>query len=83
MENSNAFHGLLDATTGGMPPQGVTMLSRWHSIGSGRGFAIAETDDPVALSRWCREWSDLMSFEVLPVINDEQIAEVLAQRPGS
>ncbi|MDA9954246.1 DUF3303 domain-containing protein [Planktomarina sp.] len=30
--------------TGGMPPEGVTMLSRYHNVDGSGGFAIAETD---------------------------------------
>lgn len=64
--------------TGALPPEGVTMLARWFDVAGGRGFAISETDDPVAIVRWCREWTDLMSFEVIPVINDEQLVSALA-----
>jgi len=64
--------------TGGPPPEGVNMLARWHDVASGRGFAISETDDPVAIAKWCREWSDLMTFEIIPVVNDEQLVTVLA-----
>ena len=65
--------------TGAPPPDGVTMLSRWHDVAGGRGFAIAEADDPVAIAKWTRQWADLLSFEIVPVINDEQIAAVLSE----
>ena len=61
-----------------MPPDGVTMLARWHDVAGRRGFAISETDDPLAIAKWCREWNDLMSFEIIPVVNDAQLATVLA-----
>ena len=64
--------------TGAAPPDGVTMAARWFDVSGGRGFAIAETDDPLALTRWCRSWSDLMTFEAVPIINDEQLGQVLA-----
>jgi len=31
--------------TGGMPPEGVKMISRYHNIDGSGGFAICETDD--------------------------------------
>jgi hypothetical protein len=62
---------------GGAPPTGVKLLSRWTDLGGGRGFTLTETDDPVALSSFCYVWNDLMSFEIVPVINDEQLAKVL------
>lgn len=64
--------------TGGPAPEGVTMLARWHDVAGGRGFAISETEDPLAMAKWCREWNDIMSFEIIPVVNDEQLVAVLS-----
>lgn len=64
--------------TGGQPPEGINMLARWHDVAGGRGFAISEADDPILMAKWCRGWTDLMSFEVIPVLNDEQLAAALA-----
>ena len=63
--------------TGGQPPEGVKMLARWHDVAGGRGFAVAESEDAAAICAWCRQWSDLLTFEVVPVINDGQLAEVI------
>lgn len=67
------------ADTGGLPPEGVTMTGRWHDVGGHRGWAIAESDDPTAVAKWCRKWTDLLSFQIVPVLNDEEIGEVLAE----
>jgi len=64
--------------TGGPPPDGVTMLARWHDVAGRRGFALCETDDAIAVAKWCREWNDLLEFEIIPVINDEQLVAALA-----
>ena len=63
--------------TGGKPPTGVKLLGRWTDVAGGRGFTLTESDDPVAAARFPYEWNDLMSFEVVPVLNDEQLAKVL------
>lgn len=63
--------------TGGFPPEGVTMVVRYHDVAGNRGWAISECDDPVAASKWCHDWSDLLTFEVTPVLDDQQITEVL------
>lgn len=63
--------------TGGQPPEGVTMLGRWFDVAGGRGFALTESTDPIAMSKWTRDWSDLMSFEVTPVLDDEQMVQSL------
>ena len=64
--------------TGAPSPEGVEMISRLHDVSGARGFAVAESDDPIAVAKWCRQWSDLLSFEVIPVLTDEQLGQVLA-----
>jgi hypothetical protein len=63
--------------TGGSPPPGVKMVGRWHSV-AGTGVVIAETDDAAALGIWLQEWSDLISFEVTPVVDDAGAAKMLS-----
>ena len=64
--------------TGGAPPEDVAMLSRWHDLSGGWGCAVFESNDPIALSRWCHQWNDLVTFEIVPVLNDEEIGAVIA-----
>ena len=59
-------------------PEGLTMLGRWHQMGSGDGFALFETDDPVALSRYILAWADLVDQEVCAVIEDAEVAQALS-----
>lgn len=63
--------------TGGLPPAGVTMTQRWHSAEGLVGFIIAESSDAEAIGRWTQEWTDVLSFEITPVLNDEQITRVI------
>ena len=63
--------------TGGGPGSGVTMLGRWHDVGGGRGFVLAESNDGVAIGKWMQEWTDVLEFEVTPVNNDEGAMKVL------
>jgi hypothetical protein len=63
--------------TGGPPPSGVTMMGRWHCAEGLRGFIIAESSDAEAIGKWIQEWTDLLTFEVTPVLNDEQVARVI------
>ena len=64
--------------TGGQPPAGVTMVGRWHSVGGGKGVAIAESDDPEAIATWLQGWSDLISFDVYPAMDDATAARVIS-----
>lgn len=63
--------------TGAPPPEGVTMVGRWHAAEGNRGWLIAETDDADGIARWLQEWTDLVSFEVTPVLTDEQFRAVI------
>ena len=65
--------------TGGRPPEGVKMVGRWHDIGRISGTAIAETDDPLLMSKWALEWNDIFEFEIRPVVTDKQAGPLLAQ----
>lgn len=61
-------------------PEGVTMVGRWHQMGSGDGFALFEADDPIAMSRYVMAWADLVDQEVYPVLDDEEIGQAIAQQ---
>lgn len=53
------------------------MHARWFGVGSGGGFAIAETDSPVLLQKWVVEWSDLFAMDITPAITDEELGQAL------
>ena len=52
------------------------MKGRWHSVAGGRGFLIAESEDPVAVGKWMQGWTDLLSFEITPVVSDQELVEI-------
>jgi len=62
--------------TGGPPPPGVKMVGRWVSPG-GRGFCLAESNSLLAVGKWLQQWSDLLLFEITPVLIDEEVAEII------
>ena len=64
--------------TGAPPPSGVTMTGRWHSAEGLLGFIVAESSDAEALARWTQSWTDVVTFEIVPVVNDEQLTRVLS-----
>lgn len=63
--------------TGGVPGDGAKMLGRWHALGGQRGFVLAESSDSIAMARWLQEWTDLLTFDVVPVNDDAQVLQVL------
>ena len=66
-------------STGSPMPQGVSMLGRWHAPGSTRGFLLVETDDLTALAGHAAEWSDVLSAEVTPVLDDVEAGAAIAK----
>lgn len=63
--------------TGGQPPKGATLLGRWTRADFSGGFDLLESDDPQALAEFALVWSDLMELTIVPVLEDEQLVDVL------
>lgn len=63
--------------SGGLPPVGVKMLGRWHYVDGSGGVVLAESDDPVALTQWSQDWSDAISLETGPGVEDAQGAKMV------
>jgi len=68
--------------TGGVPPNGVKMLGRWHAVGSSSGMGVLEASDLVPIQQWVLEWSDIMKMDVHAALTDEQVAPLLAATTG-
>jgi hypothetical protein len=62
-------------------PQGAKDLGRWHAANGHTGWAVVETDDPKIIADWLLHWTDIMSYEVEPVIGDEEFGS-LVQKHG-
>jgi hypothetical protein len=60
---------------GRMAPDGVRYVSSVVTTDGRRCFQLMDCDDPVLLDRWMAAWSDLVTFEVIPVISSEEAAE--------
>ena len=58
--------------TGAAPPDGVTILGRWHAPGSVSGFTLYDVSDMTAFSAHVGEWSDLLDLDVTPVLEDAE-----------
>jgi hypothetical protein len=72
------------AEKGRMLPTGVLYLDSWIDESLQRCFQLMETDDPSALDDWIGEWSDLVAFEIVPLISSSQAAaRALSSEAGS
>jgi uncharacterized protein DUF3303 len=68
-------------TTGGQPPEGVQLLGRWTRADFNGGYALLETDNTTALADFAMMWSDIMELTIVPVLNDNELAQVF-ERAG-
>jgi Protein of unknown function (DUF3303) len=62
------------AERGRMLPAGLSYLDSWIDDGLERCFQLMETDDPSLFDEWTAAWSDLASFEIMPVIDSAEAA---------
>jgi hypothetical protein len=67
--------------TGGQPPAGAKLLGRWTRLDFSGGYVLLESEDPKALTEFALAWSDLMELEITPVLEDQDLSQVL-QRAG-
>lgn len=67
---------------GRMMPDGLSYISSWVETGFERCFQLMETDDPALFDQWTVHWSDLVDFEILPVLTSAEAAAAVAMRDG-
>lgn len=66
----------------GAPTPGVTLLGRWHKADCSGGFSLYETDDAALLHHGAAKWADLLDITVVPVIEDAEAGQNLADIYG-
>ena len=60
---------------GRMVPEGVVYVSSWVDQELERCYQLMETGDRVLLDKWMANWSDLIDFEVHPVVTSKEAFE--------
>jgi len=60
---------------GRLAPEGLNYVSSWVTEDLATCYQVMETADRALLEEWMRRWSDLIEFEVHPVITSQQAAE--------
>jgi hypothetical protein len=60
---------------GWMAPEGLSYVSSWVERDLGRCFQIMATRDRALLEQWIASWSDLIDFEVYPVMSSQEAVE--------
>jgi hypothetical protein len=65
---------------GRLAPEGLQYVSSWVDDKLERCFQLMEADDRALLDEWIARWSDLVDFEVYPVISSAEAAERVSPR---
>ena len=65
---------------GRMAPPGLTYISSWVTTDLTRCFQIMESPNRALLDEWLAHWSDLVDFEVLPVVTSADAAASVASQ---
>ena len=63
---------------GRMTPEGLVYISSWVDQKLERCYQVMETDERALLDEWMAKWSDLVDFEVYPVVTSKEAAEKIA-----
>ena len=60
---------------GRLAPAGLTYVSSWITEDLATCYQVMETSDRSLLDEWMRRWTDLVEFEVHPVITPQDAAQ--------
>jgi Protein of unknown function (DUF3303) len=61
-------------------PEGVTFVNSWVQADFDRCFQLMECGEVILLQKWVAQWSDLMEFEIVPVVPGKDTAAALADQ---
>jgi uncharacterized protein DUF3303 len=63
---------------GRLAPEGLVYVSSWVDTKLERCYQLMETDNRLLLEEWMSHWSDIVDFEVHPVISSAEAARRVA-----
>jgi hypothetical protein len=64
---------------GRLAPEGLAYVGSWVEASLDRCFQLMECDDVTLLQQWVAQWSDLVEFEIIPVVPGKETAAALAR----
>jgi len=65
---------------GRLAPDGLRYVASWVDVEITTCFQIMECDDRALLDQWMKNWSDLVEFEVVPVMDSASAARIMLER---
>jgi uncharacterized protein DUF3303 len=61
---------------GRMAPDGLKYVSSWVTEDLAHCYQVMECEDPSLLDEWMRAWSDIVEFDVIPVMTSADAARI-------
>ena len=58
-------------------PEGLTYVGSWIEASFDRCFQLMECDDARLLQQWVVAWSDLIEFEIVPVVPSAETRQAI------
>jgi len=65
---------------GRMMPPGLEYVASWVDMDYHRCFQLMRTDDVALFDVWVKAWSDLGSFEIVPVRTSAEASAAIADK---
>jgi len=65
---------------GRLAPDGLAYVASWVDYDLRICYQLMETDDRALLDQWIANWTDLVDFEIVPVVTSAEAAERIAPR---
>jgi hypothetical protein len=65
---------------GRLMPEGLVYVSSWIDVRFEHCYQLMETHDRTLLDEWMANWSDLMEFDVVPVVTSKDAVAAIAPR---
>ena len=65
---------------GRLAPDGLRYVASWVTADLRQCFQVMECEDPRLLEEWTSRWSDLVEFEILPVLTSAEAADAVLAR---
>jgi hypothetical protein len=65
---------------GRLMPEGLGYVTSWITDDLTRCYQVMEAPDLGLLDQWMAEWSDIVEFEVMPVLSSADVQQRLAPR---
>jgi len=66
------------AERGRQMPDGLKYIDSWIEPNFNRCFQLMETNDLRLFQQWIASWSDLMEFEIVPVVPSKDTRETIS-----